>query len=129
MGNRCSDCNKFAGLETQDPEEQDATFDEETGAIEASYRIVRNCADCGTEMKEATIELSDEVDVSEHQGEGHEVTAEFGDPTPVEEGGGRYAKAYYGVSVDVTVECSCGELREVVTMEDKVAASAMDDLN
>jgi len=124
---RCPDCNKFVALELQDPEENSTEFDPQTGAIEAEYRIVRNCADCGTELKETTITLSGEVDVTEHQGEGHELTAEF-EAEGVEEGGGRYAKSYFGVSCTCTVKCSCGELDETVDMSDKVAASEMEEL-
>jgi len=124
---RCPDCSKFVSLELQEPEENSAEFDPQTGTIEAEYRLVRNCADCGTELKETTISLSGEVDVAEHQGEGHELTAEF-TAEATEDGGGRYAKSYFGVSCICTVTCSCGELDENVDMSDKVAASEMEEL-
>lgn len=131
MSNRCPDCNKFATLEFQDPEESLTEFDPETGHIEAEYRIIRNCADCGTEMKEATITFDEQLDSSitdAHTGDGHGLSAEFS-AEQYEEGGGRYAKAYFGVELTVTITCECGSVNEVLTLVEKEAASSMDDLN
>ena len=50
---RCPDCNKFTGLETQEPELNtiESTYSNETFTITADGRTVRQCADCGTELK------------------------------------------------------------------------------
>ena len=80
-----------------------------------------------------------EADVSaalaEHDGKGHELTVEADDPEQVEEGGGRYAKSYFGASVSYRIHCKCrrkgGEDGEPIhegVLEDKVAASEMDEL-
>jgi hypothetical protein len=112
---RCDNCNKFASLESpEEAEEQSTDFDSTTGQWNAEYRIVRNCADCGQEMKEATFSFEDQLDdemVEEHQDEGHELTANF-TAEVLEEGGGRYKKSYYGVSLMVGITCSCGKLTD-----------------
>lgn len=63
---RCPGCNKFAGLELQEPEVNDENFDGDSGQIAAEVRIVRTSTCCGEEMKEATLELegdaSSEID-------------------------------------------------------------------
>lgn len=126
---RCPDCNKFVGLELQDPEINEEDFDETTGDITAEYRIVRVCADCGTELKEATIQFSEQVDgefLEKHTGEGHSLTADFSAEN-LEIGGGRYQKAFFGIDLRVTATCSCGEAWED-NFSDQVAASEMDEL-
>ncbi len=55
---RCPDCNKFVAYDTEiEPEEEDNPSC--TGIeFSASYRRVLACAECGTELKEGTVELS-----------------------------------------------------------------------
>ncbi len=154
MPNRCENCNKFTALEFQEPEEE--SFEVEglevitkDGAVSATasatVRISRNSECCGDTMKEATFEMSEEFVINHDKLEEHLVEKEGGgwawkegcalianneDPEQVEEGGGRYAKSYFGASVDYSVTCECGkgdELHEG-TIEDKVAASEMDDV-
>ena len=126
---KCPSCNKFAGLETQEPEVQSIDIDE-TGHVSAEVRLVRVSTCCGDEMKEAYFSLEVDVGVDEHTGEGHELQVEEESTDIIEEGGGRYAKSYYGVQVSATVTCSCGKLEPVtVEMTDKVSASGMDELN
>ena len=46
---RCPDCNKFVGFDTDtDPEVEVGEIDTESGTVEATVRIVNNCAECGT---------------------------------------------------------------------------------
>lgn len=162
-GNRCESCAKMVSLEFDAPEEQsfeaEVSMDPETGNligdITATVRIVRSCADCSSEMKEATLELSHDDDVvlsselltgtlfpesvahiklnfktSKYEwldGHGLEDT-EHDDPEQIEEGGGRYAKSYFGASIAWRVNCKCGKCLADGTLEDKVAASAMDEI-
>lgn len=153
---RCPDCNKFVGLEMQDPEDVDldvsSTLDGETLnlSITMTARIVRNCAECGTEMKEASLEANEEVEVDasdlkcvetktikkgDEEVEVIDWQDGHGDPQieengvdQVEEGGGRYAKSFFGAHVSYLVKCTCGEQIYEGEIEDKVAASAMDEL-
>jgi hypothetical protein len=124
---RCPACNKFAGLDTNEPEVNFVDIDD-GGHVTADVRLVRVSSCCNEEMKEATFTLEADVDVTQHQGEGHELTAEEGSVDVIEEGGHRYAKSYHGVQLTVNVTCSCGKLNEVVEMSDKVCASGMEEL-
>lgn len=153
---RCPDCNKFVSLELQDPEDVELEVESEIVggmlalSVSMTARIVRNCAECGTELKEANIEPSEEVEVEAHtlikcmrrvSADGVEpevfewLDDKHGDPTiedteieQVEEGGGRYAKSYFGASVTYAVTCKCGETLHSGEISDKVAANAMDEL-
>lgn len=153
MSNKCPSCNKFSALEFQEPEEE--SFDEDlllaqdtgevNGSMSATVRIIRNSECCGEEMKEATLEMSEEVTIDHDKLEEHlvkkedgswtwkegcELTVDHEDPEQVEEGGGRYAKSYFGARIAYKVTCECGkgdELHEG-TLEDKIAASSMDEI-
>ncbi len=63
---RCPDCNRFVSQEAGEPEVDDSTSDMQ---VSLSVRIVQNCAECGTELKEATLEI--ERDLDEEVGEAH----------------------------------------------------------
>lgn len=130
---RCPDCNKFVGLEFADPEVERLEIDGDEVACEV--RIVRNCAECGQELKEAQLELSAEIpqEVADaHDGDNHDLEVEETGVDPIEEGGGRYAKSYFGATVSFAVRCSCQKKDDAAIyegeMSDKVAASAMDEL-
>lgn len=124
MANRCPDCSKFVGLEQGDSEVMlnvDVLASAED-MIEGEVRLVLNCADCGTEMAEATASFEAainpldkekkekphkwkadcSVDVSE---DGAEASDRYdGKPgTPM-----RYQRHYYGADVTLALECSCG---------------------
>lgn len=154
MGNRCPDCNKFVGLEAGDPE---AEKPEVNGSeVTASIRVVLNCTECGSEMKEWNAELSGTVsdEASEHTdahdeaGEEYELTAEWeGDPEvsddmrprhkpkPSKKTGKikpvpyRYQIHYYKVSGTIKFTCSCGAELGNVELEDEIEASGFDELN
>ncbi len=145
MGNKCPSCNKFSALEFQEPEEE--SFEVEnlehisedgtvTATMHATVRIERNSECCGETMKEASLEMSEEFTIEHDKLEEHlvakegcELTAAADDPEQVEEGGGRYTKSYFGASITYRVTCECGngdELHEG-TLEEKIAASSMDE--
>jgi len=128
MAIRCPGCNKFASLSMNDPEVNDLEVDE-SGAVSATVRIVRTSECCGEEMKEAELALEADVEIGdEHRGEGHALEVKEDAVDPIEEGGGRYQKSYYGATVSFTVACECGKLERDGEMSDKVAASEMDEL-
>lgn len=137
----CPGCNKFAALEFQEPEiENDVTID--GTLVQAQVRIYRTSECCGEEMKEATLEMEEEIDpktFAEHIDpetlkplEGHDLAIENDDPEQVEEGGGRFKKSYFGASVEFRVRCSCQEENAdplyVGTLTDKISASGMDEM-
>lgn len=136
---RCDQCNKFVSFEEDDPEVEDLEVDED-GSVTGTVRIVNTCAECGQELKEATLDIDSRVDVPDgHKGEGHELTVEeAGSERTSRSGyykkgewvsaGGRYAKTYYGASVDYTVTCSCGNFTAEGQWEDDVQASGMEEM-
>lgn len=131
---RCPDCTKFVSMETGDPEVNNVEVDD-SGHVTAEVRIVRNCADCGTELKSADFTLEGDVDAEfadAHSGEGHTLEAEEGDSEATErsEGRGRGLRSFYGVELQVNVKCGCKaeEADETsITLADEMQASAMDE--
>jgi len=132
---RCSSCSRFVGLDFQDPEVESLEIDDE-GTVTCSVRIVRCCTECGDELKEATLDFEytppPGSGIEAHVGKGH--TLEIGEDgvDQIEEGGGRYAKSYFGAEVSFKITCSCdADKKERWSHEssasDKIAASAMDE--
>lgn len=131
---RCPDCNKFVSLDFNDPElDTEPEFDHGGEQITAQIRIVRACADCGTELKgyDFDVEIpTDHLDVHEDE-EKADVDLSWSDPSQLEEGGGRYAKSYYGAELEVVMKYtdSNGERqKETLNWSDKVPASHMEEL-
>ena len=135
----CPSCNKFAALEMQDPEMENLEIN--GTIVSCSVRIVRSSECCGDEIKEATLEMEEEIDPSTFEGhlddkheplEGHELEVEEKSVDQLEEGGGRYKKSYFGAEVTYSVSCACQKAGEPPlhegTLSDKVAASHMDEL-
>lgn len=54
---RCSDCNKFVGLDLGESPELSIDVDAE-GVINGDVTISRNCAECGTELKEGRFDIN-----------------------------------------------------------------------
>jgi hypothetical protein len=131
MTSRCPDCNKFVSLETGDPEV--TSVDVSGNEVTVEVRLVRNCADCGGEMKEANVggeaTIPDDV-FEEHAGEGHELTGEEGGADTIESGGGRYAKNMIGADITIELSCECGQLKDsTVVVHVEEAAGSFDELN
>lgn len=114
---RCPDCNKFVGLENGDPEvdmEMNLEGERKVGVIEEQFSVsgtahlTRNCAECGSELKTADLNLESEMQTFTHitpecDGELH---CDFDDGLVDESGGGRYAKNMISCSVHWSVTCS-----------------------
>lgn len=127
-------------MEMQEPEVNDLTLnadntDLDSTTVDFDVRIVRNSECCGDEMKEYT--FADSADVPEHIIEkmkeivAKDADAEFeveqGSIDTLEEGGGRYAKSYFGFTLSVSIEHDGKSLGEF-DITDKIAASHMDEL-
>jgi hypothetical protein len=150
MSNVCPGCNKFAGLELQEPELTDISIDPDSGEISLEVRVYLNSSCCGEEMKE--FNFSDETSVQgvdehieAHKAAGTEYTLDVDAELETTERmqteainrrtkkatkikNPRYAKTYRGYSAAITVECSCGKTFEGdYTNEEQ--ASAFDELN
>ena len=135
---RCEPCGKFASYDdSNEPEIQSEEIDP-SGHISISARIYLTHDECGTELKEATFDLEDDLpeDVLElHQGEGHDLSLEVIDSEMTSRQDGkaktpaRYRRTYYGVCVRIEVTCSCGpEAIHNNDLTDDIQASAMDEL-
>ena len=114
---RCDSCNLFTSLNFEDPEVESEPAIDSSFEVTATVRIVRTSECCGEEKKEATFELSEDVDVDALAGhvdpeteeplEGCEIELESDYPEQVEEDYGRYAKSYFGVRIAFRIRCKC----------------------
>jgi hypothetical protein len=141
---RCSSTNLLESEElAQEGEEQELNVDE-GGHVNASVRLVKECAGCSQEIKEVTFELEgdlDATDLAEH--EGHSFSAncdtwEVTDRTQNTIARGkskgkritrsRYMKRMVGVTGEVVVTCDDCDDAEVgrITLADECQASMME---
>jgi hypothetical protein len=138
---RCNDCNKFVGQEPGEPEaELEAErIDATTNAVQVtgSIRLAVVCAECGTDLKEATFDVDETIEIEGHRptdDETHDLEVEIDQCEATETYKGRegaparYQKHYYGVDCQFSISCSCGQLRDVNgSYNDEVQASGMDE--
>lgn len=129
---RCGNCNRFVSMDMADPAVDSIEVDAD-GNVEARISIVRTCAECGDELKEATLDLVELIEPppeDQAQGEdGHELEVEETGVDAIEKGGGRYQKSFFGAEVAFTVKCNCGcGFEKEGSFSDEVAASEMEEL-
>ena len=133
---RCpNNCNegKFVTLECGEPEEETPLDIGEDGAVTGSFKLTRNCGECGDALKEAVVDLDDTVDADEvkpHFGGGeHALSIELDSVEADESGGGRYRKNLISAVVEATVTCSCDKAfsHDVTLDTDGCAASAFEE--
>lgn len=53
---RCPDCAKFVGYDDGSVDEVEADIDADTGEVTIGGRVVLPCAECGTDLKELTVD-------------------------------------------------------------------------
>jgi sporulation protein YlmC with PRC-barrel domain len=116
----------------QDPEVNDVTLNDERDTVSVEIRIVRVSSCCNDEMKEYTFSTEVEIpaEIVEKMKDipvSDDVTAQDDGCDQLEEGGGRYAKSYYGYTMQVGVYHGSDKLG-TFEVTDKVAASEMDEL-
>jgi len=127
------------------------------GTIEGTIELRLECAECGAQLKEASFEVEQSVEGIVHNDEnGKSLWAELIDPTSLESAEHELIElgnaedrfevsystrkvdkrsgkphprgtTYYGYQLDVTLECSCGELFHLKPIHDDMPASEMDD--
>jgi hypothetical protein len=135
MAQLCPSCNKFAGLEMQDPEVNSVEIDAENKTVSVEVRIVRNSACCNDEMKESTFNTDADIpagivakmDAILAADPEAEFDAQEDGCDMLEEGGSRYQKSYYGYTLRVAIMHDGHEL-DGFDVSDKIEASAMDEL-
>lgn len=125
---RCPDCNKFVSYDEPDVEVSNLEADEDF--VRLDIRVSLRCAECGTDLKEADIEVVADYDGPEHEKNDCDVTAEETDCEPDVKvvGSGRYAKTFYGARVGVRVTCACGALDQSLDVYGHEQASAMEEM-
>lgn len=146
---RCNDCNKFVSFDSESDAEINVTVDDE-GVITGDVTFTNNCAECGTELKQGTLDI--ECDLSQQIVDHRDEKKEAGEPVvdhdtlDVEDDGGqrfdemqdtdrrgkkiknvRYMKHLYGVEIEFTVTCKCGETF-TQTWRDSLPGSAMEEM-
>lgn len=145
---RCPDCNKFVGVDENDPEFEDYPTIEGLDpkaeilvnghpayavAITGSVKIVNACSECGTELKEAQFDIDCPVHVLQHEQDNPEhaydleVAIVESERISRQEGKSR-ARTYYGVEATFMVRCTCDKFETSVVWQDEVQASHMDDM-
>jgi len=144
-GNLCPDCAKFVSLDLGEPEVDSLEIDND-GNITGDVRLVLNCANCSTELKEANLSFDEIPDnlskhLDAHQEKEESVTLEIDEGESrmddyfspgVDKKGKRipmrFRKHYYTAEIGAVVTCSCGEKIDVeISVEEQ--ASGFDDLN
>jgi len=153
---RCPDCNKFVpygetdpelDLELAQPSEDDTKTAQEAGTdtvaanITGTVRIVLTCEECGTELKEATLDVELGVDVPVNPPEGTwtedsewKLDGETAENDQRMEGKGRYTKTFYGAQVSGTLTRTytgpTGSNKASVefSWSDDIQASSMDEM-
>jgi hypothetical protein len=58
---RCPDCNKFVPFEDEEPDANDLTLEGDT--LTGDLEVVQTCAECGTELRRASVSVEVEVEV------------------------------------------------------------------
>lgn len=153
---RCPDCNRFVSMDNGDPEfnSLDAVLSGSDVHVDASVRSVRNCADCGTELKSLDLDLEADIPLSGFEGfkelsaedaqclldsadasmDDFNVESEEGSTSLDEGGGGRFKKNMITTraEVNLTVEWERGpddivKLTKNHEMTSENAASEFDE--
>lgn len=134
---RCPTCSKFVAYNTE--EEPEVTGEPEIsddGFFTMTVRRVLTCEECGDELKEAELELTQNIGDKPCTNEaGHEWEVEV-DVTPTDfmdnQGGkikhARYMKHMYGAEVTGTATCAHCQTKVTIEASDAVSASSMDEL-
>lgn len=146
----CSGCNKFPSFEEGDPE-LDLSIDND-GEITGTCRIFLNCAECGSECKEYTIDVQITADeeIEAHQKKHKDCVLEITDESAsftdrsestksrtlkngtvkVTHISPRYRRRFYGAEITGTITCSCDKpLSIAFEFSDEVQASGMEELS
>ena len=129
---RCPDCNKFVSLETGEAEEQSLEIHHQEGdtfQITGEFRVPRNCADCGNELKEGNFLFDFKHDLEGVTEEEREHLAIEVESVEVNEsGGGRYSKNLFSLSGCFRIATTEREITTVESESDQLSASWFDEL-
>jgi len=132
---RCNDCNKFASY--NDPPECDTeTVEIVADSVRAEVSVRLECAECGSELKTATVEGEANINhkcgtggVSDPDYEEGDEQYELLDDVPDAEGTSRQTdrKTYYGFELTAQVHCRKCRDEFSVHVEGEEQASSFDE--
>lgn len=140
---RCGECNKFVSY--SDDEEPEASLEVTTGLfapddegitleVTGDVRIFKACANCDTELREASFEVEESYEASvAHKDHDLDVQTEV-EAIEYTEGKGRGMKTFYGYSLSCKVVCLNCEVDGEPTVlasgsaKDYIPAGEMDEL-
>jgi hypothetical protein len=140
---RCPDCNKFVSFDEPEVEvesEEVERVNDSAVSVTAEVHVTLKCADCGTELKETTIQFENDYELPEPADPDQarlslEVSVEA-EPTdwfndkdrhgkPIRNP--RYQTHYYGADLTITVTDEAGAQHEFEAQVG-AAASAFDEM-
>ncbi len=135
---RCPDCSKFVSYDAEVEPEIDVSVADD-GTITGTCRIVNNCAECGTELKEASFDISESVDGHDEEACDGNLSVEVENESRVDEmqtkdrkgrtiKNFRYMKHLYGAEATFAVACDKCDFEGEVAWKDTIEASSMDEL-
>jgi len=111
--------------------EPEADLELGDGEITGNVRLVQTCAECGTELAEANLDVSESFEL-EHSDEctdpDLELTVDEATNDERWEGRGRYAKHFYIAKVASTIKCNGCIAEQLVDFEVEEQASFFDSL-
>jgi hypothetical protein len=142
---RCGDCIKFVSFDTDVDTEEEGSPEVSGDNFTASFRRVLTCAECGTELKESTIEIEHDFagDIAEEKKcsneDGHSFEVESCEASPTTETvtkdrhgkpikSSRYMKTLYGVEAAVTLKCEHCDATVEFTASESMQASSFEEL-
>jgi phosphate-selective porin len=131
---RCNDCNKFVSLDTDvEPDESDPTLSfSSTADYDVNITIANNCAECGTELRTAELNLSGsfDIDIDEYDEDNRDNwTVEVQDLCRIERGEGKgRVKTFYGVECTFVLMDEDGNELERLNDSADIQASHMDEV-
>ena len=135
---RCPDCNKFVSFDSEGEPEIDV--DVSGTSVVGSARITNNCAECSTELKEASFDISEDIPGAEDHSEcDGELSTEVEDAERIDRledrtrtgkpiKNMRYMKHMYGASATIKVTCDKCDFEAEISWSGEVSGSGMDEL-
>lgn len=139
---RCPDCERFVSY-GGDYEPEIESEDISDGELTGSVRVVLDCAECSTELKELSMEYEAQIEHKcpdaeeagdpadgEDKFEIHSTSTSFTERRQTKDRHGkpitnpRYRRTYYGAEITTTINCTrCEEEFDVETTVEEMASS------
>ena len=132
---RCPDCNLFVSVEPR-CEVQYWDIDDVDDQVTSNFRIIKDCAECGSELEdyeeEVELDFNHECPLLEEEDPPDDRMELVDEPDEIDvdldtEGSGRYMKTFYVAHTEVSVKCKCGH-EQTLDAQVRVQASWFNQL-